>query len=60
WDDLHLRSWRSPHHLHLAPQRPAEHAGRPAGRGLQHAAEGGRTGQGRERQGTGRLPGAPH
>lgn len=60
WDNLHLRQRRSPHHVHLAAQRPAEHAGRPAGSGLQHAAEGGRSSQGGECERTGRLSGAAH
>lgn len=60
WDNIHLRERRSPHHIYLATQWPAEHSGRPAGSGLQHAAEGSCSGQGGERQGTGRLPGAAH
>lgn len=60
WDNIHLRARRSPHHIYLATQWPAEHTGRPAGSGLQHAAEGSCSGQGGERQGTGRLPGAAH
>lgn len=60
WDNLHLRARRSPHHIYLATQWPAEYKGRPAGSGLQHAAEGGCSGQGRERQRTGRLSGAAH
>lgn len=60
WDNIHLRARRSPHHIYLATQWPAEHTGRPAGSGLQHTAEGGHSGQGRECQGTGRLSGAAH
>lgn len=60
WDNIHLRARRSPHHIYLATQWPAEHTGRPAGSGLQHTAEGGCSGQGGECQGTGRLPGAAH
>lgn len=60
WDNVHLRAGRSPHHIHLATQWPAEHTGRPAGSGLQHAAEGSHSGQGGECQRTGRLPGAAH
>lgn len=60
WDNLHLRERRSPHHVHLATQWPAEHTGRPAGSGLQHAAEGGHSGQGGECERTGRLFGTAH
>ncbi|KAJ8348348.1 hypothetical protein SKAU_G00269370, partial [Synaphobranchus kaupii] len=60
WDHVYFRERRSPHHLHLAPQRPAEHEGGPAGCGVQHAAEGGHPGAGGERHGAGRLPGAAH
>lgn len=60
WDNLHLRARRSPHHIYLASPGPAEHAVRPAGSGLQHAAKGCDSGQGGERQRTGRLPGAAH
>lgn len=60
WDHLHLREGGGAHHLHLGGQREAQHPSRPAGRGLQHPAEGRHLGASGEHPRAGRLSAAAH
>lgn len=60
WDHLHLRKGGGAHHVHLGGQRAAQHPSGPAGRGLQHSAEGRHLGASGEHPWARRLSAAAH
>lgn len=60
WNHVYFWERRCSHHVHLGPQRAAEHPGRPPGRGLQQPAEGRHLGASGEHPWARRLSSAAH
>lgn len=60
WNHIYLRERRCSHHIHLGPQRAAEHPSRPFSRGLQQSAEGCHLGASGEHPWARRLSTAAH
>jgi len=60
WDHVHFWKGRGSHHVHVGPQRAAEHPSWPVSCGLQLSAEGRHPGEGGEHPWARRLSAAAH